>query len=231
MSPLGNSDVDTALAAVLAREPLPPGHVRIQREGRRDLPDTCPPLIALYGKKRAGKTTLADMLARRYAHVRALSFSYPIIQEVNRVLAGSGHMLTDANKADADYRYLLQAWGQARRLERRSYWCDLLASEIRAAWTDGCRLVLAAGLREPYELEMITRLGGETWKIVRPSSALEDAHPIETALDHVPDDFFARVIVNEDDRPVTLLRTAVRSLERPRRLVSVEASVRPTAAD
>lgn len=174
------------------------------------LPERIPRLIAIYGKKRTGKTSLADYIVRNYASVIQIDFSSVIIEEINDYLATwkpwseepSKHIIDDANKADPRYRSLLQMWAQGRRFENPRYWLEKLNARCAEMQGDN-RLILMAGLREPAEKEEIERLNGEVWKVTRPNLPEDkdktSLHINETALDGTADEEFARVIINESN--------------------------------
>lgn len=221
--------LDEAIAAVLEMEPLPPGPRRRPRIARHQLPEQAPYLLAAYGKKRAGKTTVADFLAIHYQGVVEIAFSAPMISEVNLFLADSGHHITDHNKANARYRRLLQVWAEARRYEQADYWTAQLIARAERALNAGARMVIASGLRQPDEMEAFYAAGGEVWKVVRIPSCPEcecrveerhqqgctldgiwpkrnpdedpiaDRHYNEVALDSTPDEEFSLVIENDGD--------------------------------
>jgi hypothetical protein len=223
------SRVFEAVRAVVESEPLPPGPTRKHRQPRHQLPGQAPFLVAAYGKKRAGKTTVADFLAIHFEDVVEINFSAPMIEEVNSFLAHSGHLVNDHNKADVRYRFLLQVWAEARRFEQADYWTERILGSARSALAGGARMVIAAGLRQPDELDAFYAEGGEVWKVARvascvvcgarsdephepgcreegyghaiPDSADErtDRHYTEIALDEMPDERFSLVIENDGD--------------------------------
>lgn len=191
-----------SLGAVLSRPPLSNHHEHAESPGTHELPQAMPSLLALHGARRCGKTSMAEFLERRYKDVVQLGFSTPMIHELNGYLAFSGHVVDDVNKADPDYRYLVQMWAQARRFEDAGYWSQPLVSACQEELARGARLVLMPGLREQIEKDAVESLGGEVWKIVNPnlpddSRSAASRHPIERALDHLPDSAFARVVVND----------------------------------
>lgn len=217
-----------AVQTVLDSQPLPPGPTRKQRQPRHQLPGQAPFLVAAYGKKRAGKTTVADFLAIHFQEVTEISFSSPMIEEVNSFLAHSGHLITDHNKADVRYRFLLQVWAEARRFEQADYWTERILGSARSALDGGARMVIAAGLRQPDEMEAFYAHGGEVWKVARvascsvcgarvdephepgcreegyghsdaPSDERTERHYTEIALDEMPDERFSLVIENDGD--------------------------------
>lgn len=205
-------ELERAIAAVRVMEPLPPGHELISRLGEHELPAGAPRILGLHGAKRCGKTSLADFLEIHFAGVVQYGFSEPMVGEVNAYLAGSGHLIDDANKADPRYRYLVQMWAQARRFENPRYWIDPLIAGCRRELAAGARMVLLPGLREPLEWEAVSLLGGEVWKIVNPNlpalSAADkaDQHPIERALAHVPDSDFDRTLLNDAENALAWCR-------------------------
>jgi hypothetical protein len=224
-----NQRLDQAFSALADLSPLPPGPRRRVRVPIHELPSGAPSLLAAYGKKRAGKTTVADFLAIHYRDVVEIAFSAPMITEVNEYLATSGHFITDHNKANKHYRYLLQVWAEARRAEKEDYWTSQLLERAKAEIAKGARMVIASGLRQPDEMEAFFSAGGEVWKVLRipscpececraeeahqqgctlaetwPASSpesdpLTDLHYNEIALDMTPDEKFSLVIENDGD--------------------------------
>jgi hypothetical protein len=213
-------ELERALADLLAMEALPTaGAAARRRTGVRRLPDRFPRLLALYGKKRAGKTSMGLFLERRYAGVVQIGFSEPIMAEVNAWLRESGlpHVIDDVNKAHPRYRYVLQMWSQARTLCDARYWLDPLEGRIQHALAAGARTVVLPGLRLPSEKEEIERIGGQVWKIVRvlgeDDADRTDAHLTETALDCVPEASFARVLRNDASSLLGWLRIVRAAVE------------------
>lgn len=234
-----------AIGNVLAMEPLPPGPRRRPRIARHDLPAEAPRLLAAYGKKRAGKTTVADFLAIHYRGVVEVAFSTPMIHEVNEFLIAHGHRITDHNKANSNYRRLLQTWAEARRFEQADYWTAPLIAKAEAELARGARMVIASGLRQPDEMEAFYNAGGEVWKVVRIPSCpececrieephqegctlaetwpehapdedpLTDKHYTEIAFDTTPDEEFSLVIENDGDL-LALCSKAVTAVSLPR---------------
>lgn len=195
-------ELERAVDNVLAMGPLPHSHHGHHNPGTKPLPALLPHLIAVHGPKRSGKTSMADFIQQRYQGVAQLGFSAPMIAEVNDYLAPLGHVLDDDNKAHPNYRYLLQMWAQARREEQADYWLKPLVDACRRELASGARLVLMPGLREPIEKEAVESLEGEVWKVVNPRLPVTEAdhtsrHPIERALDDLPDEAFARIVVND----------------------------------
>ena len=227
-------DVARAIDQVTAMAPLPAGRLGHGLTGRHPLPSPLPHLIAIYGKKRTGKTSSADFIEQRYGGVTQFAFSALIAKEINdylatwppyrppsdlhgRTVTRPRHVLDDENKVDPRYRYLLQMWGQARRFEDPRYWLDQLEDlYLQTVGSDSAQLVLMPGLREPAEKDEVERLGGEVWKLVRPGlpddQDVTSRHPNETALDDMPDSAFARVIVNDAPDLIGWCRTIEEAL-------------------
>lgn len=198
--------LESALRDVIDAPPVPPGREWLpKRLGKRPLPEGLPPLIAVYGKKRTGKTLFGELMVQHYADVALVSYSAPFIAEINHLLAPYSHRLTDTNKDNHHYRRLLQYWAQARRFEDHDYIIERIAAQAQAAYGAGTKLVIAAGLREPEEKAAVEDAGGEVWKIVRPALALDhdsaSRHYNEIALDMVADEEYGQVIVNPSEVP------------------------------
>ena len=180
-------EIHGAAAEVLQSEPLPAEWERKTVEpGREPLPRGLTPLIGLSGKARAGKDTIADYILSRYAGVSRLNFSDPIIAEANAWLDGTGHQITEGNKSEPVYRHLLQSWGASRRTEESDYWTRQLQQRVKDLWAGGSTLVLLCGVRTPTDLELVEKLGGGHWRVIRPGNRYRAEHQIEKMLDELP---------------------------------------------
>lgn len=212
-------DLLAALAAVYRLEPQDPGQRRRKHSFGKPLPADAPSILGVGGKRRTGKTTVADLIERRYAGAVQVGFSAGIIAEANTyfLLHGLKHHLTDENKIHPVYRQLLQAWGQAGRALDRGYLSRRMIETAETLLNEGHSIVIASGLREPDEIEAIHGADGQVWRVVRPGLKPEtdaDFNKNETALDEVPDEVFDAVIVN-DGNLLNLARATVAAFEQP----------------
>ena len=166
----------------------------------RPLPDQAPRVIGLCGPPRSGKDVTADYIEANYADVHRFAFSDAIRDEANAFLAPFGHEIVEANKSLGRYRHLLQGWGMGRRAEDEHYWTKEVARKVRAAWSDGTRMVIVTGARMPSDVQVITDdLHGEMWRVERPGNDYQYAEnasaKVESGLAHLPDSIF-RTILN-----------------------------------
>lgn len=183
---------------------------RPEEAGAVPTPAGAPTLIGLAGAPRAGKDVIAADLAARYAGVRRVAFSDPIIAEVNAFLAAHGRAICERTKSHAPYRRLLQQWGLMRRREDEHHWTARLGELIGALRADGARCVIATGVRAPSDVDLIEHLGGVVWRVVRPGAQADVSHPIERALAAMPDERFAAVITNSTEGDLSVLCAAAR---------------------
>lgn len=208
-----------ALDAVYGLEPQPHGRPRRKHNFGKILPADAPAILGVGGKRKTGKTTVADLIERRYAGSVQVGFSAGIIAEANAYFAMNAvkHHLTDENKIHPLYRQLLQAWAQAGRKIDSGYLSRRMVETAETLLNEGHSLVIASGLREPDEIEAIHSADGHVWRVVRPGLKPEtaaDFHVNETALDEVPDEVFDAVIIN-DGSLLNLARATVAAFEQP----------------
>lgn len=158
-------------------------------------------LIALTGPKQSGKTVIADYIAEKYGYSR-LNFKDALIEEVKERLTRTLWLIADENNLTIDelftkkpylpiIRLLLQEYGtDVRRKDDEGYWVykwlrKFSASNLNVV-VDDCRFL--------NEADMISRLGGEIIRVVRPSLAPEDSHQSETEQQNILTD---NIIIND----------------------------------
>ncbi len=160
-----------------------------------------PIVIAIAGRKRAGKTTVADMLIRAaesngYA-VMLRGCSELVASEVAGHIAGkvgvtpaqAYRLLLGAGKEA--YRPLLQWWGGEYRRGTfgDDYWLTRMATQIDAfaaqqAERQRPALFIMAGIRYRNEADWVRDQGGYVLRVERPSLTSEpDMHSTERDLD------------------------------------------------
>ncbi len=190
-------EVISGLLGCAAHAPPPPAAPLYEPSADPlELPAGAPPVIGLAGKPRAGKDVVADYLQARYAGVARTAISDQIVEEANAWLAaapgllGRRHRITPENKSLPQYRRLLQFWGLRRRGENPRHWVEKVIAAAGRMRQDGARLVIITGVRMPSDMEMVSDLGGVTWKVERPGNPYQAEHAIEAGLDSVPDSEF-----------------------------------------
>lgn len=184
--------------AVLASAPADPGAPEVAADdaGKPQLPASCPKIIVVSGRRRAGKDVAAEHLAATYAGVRNFRFSTAIAPYVNRQLQGTGHRITEHNKTHPPYRQLLEDVGFGLAAADELIWVREVVALAREHLASGAQLVVITGARLPQDLHGAKELGASLWRIVRPGNPDVSTHPVELALDDVPDSAFDEVIVN-----------------------------------
>lgn len=159
-------------------------------------------LIGIYSPApQSGKTLTATVLAHQ--GYQPVSFAEPLKRMITEFLISFGYEKDQAIKLawvdkavviqelNASCRYLLQTlgtqWG-------RNYVCEdvwIRAWKARATKFD---YVIADDVRFPNEAAAVKEMGGEMWKIVRPSAGHDWSHVSEGALDEW--DGFDKIIEN-----------------------------------
>lgn len=166
--------------------------------------------VALMGKARSGKDSIAEHLVRQYQFTR-VSFADPLREMALRVdpwvnTATGVHVRLLPLVLDVGWEYakttypevrrLLQTMGQTVRDYDEDFWCNIAMDKIDAASKWGLPVVVT-DCRYPNEAEALKARGFLMVTVERPDleglSGANGAHESETALaDYLPD----RVIVN-----------------------------------
>ena len=134
-------------------------------------------ILGISGKKKSGKTTVANMIAKYVPNTVVINFADPLKVEVAKATGVSVEYLN--NNKDM-FRLILQGWGtDFRRAKDESYWIDKWLTTVLQL-PDTTRLVIASDVRFPNEFDTI-KYYGECWHITKDNSA--DTHPSENALD------------------------------------------------
>lgn len=198
-------EIKTACQAVLEQVPVspplpePPNYKPV--ENPKELPNSLPSLIGIFGDPQAGKDVVVDYIVAHYRDVRRMSFSDMIFPEVNAYLAlhpikvngeELRHVITHTNKTKPFYRKLLQVWGLVRD-PNLNYWAGKVREQIKAFWDSGARLVIITGVRLPPEISMIGELNGKVWKVVRPNNPYKASHAVESLLNNLPLELYREI--------------------------------------
>ena len=213
-----------AIVRVLERPPAPAPDTTDENAGERSLPAGAPRLIVAQGDPRAGKDVIASYLRASYRNVAGVMTSTAIRAETNAFLAPYGHRIVEANKSQAEYRHLLQAWAMSRQQENADYWPQAAIPQVKAAWAAGAELVVITGLRWPHDAGRYRQIGGQIWRVERPGNPYTAEHHCETGFDGVPLSFFDRVVLNDVEGD---LRPFEANIERARRVKPVSPNPAP----
>lgn len=137
-----------------------------------------PTLVAVHGRKRSGKGTIAEHLASAYGY-GIVKFSDPLKEMVGLLLAAAGiDAATAARCIESDLkevpvaalggkstRYVMQIVGtEARDAIYTGMWSNIAVARIRAARAAGGRVVLD-DLRFPHEIDVLRAEGATLWLV------------------------------------------------------------------
>lgn len=162
-------------------------------------------LIGISGRKRSGKDTVGKYLAEH--HQFSLdSFARPLKESI-RIIYGWTHEHTDGDLKEVVCPYwnvtprtVMQRMGteMGRQLDQDLWRKSLERRLMKLMEQDEENIpvgVAITDVRFPNEADGIRALGGEVWRVVRPSLGPQtDFHPSETGLDRYN---FDREIVND----------------------------------
>lgn len=202
---------------VLAATEAPKGRKyrepRSLRKLRRqfELPDHTPKLITNTGKPRAGKDVMADYTEVIYGPVERMAFSDAMTAEANAYFASepllAHHRIHIGNKSFLPYRQMLQLVGIIQREADPQHFVKILRVDAERMM-ETARLSYLTGARVESDLEFIKSIPGSSiGRIVRPGNPYKADSPIEDALDHLPDEYFDFVLLNDvEGRVVPFIR-------------------------
>ena len=162
---------------------------------------TLPRLIGLYSPAPGcGKSTVADLFIER----ERVSFAAPLKRAVWNMLndlglSGFRYVYSDKEaiipELGVSARHMMQTlgteWGRA--CIHPDFWVMIARAETQLIMNDGGSVVID-DVRFANEATMIRELGGELWRIDRPSIAYDGDHSSEGGLEDITPD---RVIVND----------------------------------
>lgn len=145
-------------------------------------------VIGLVGKKRSGKDTAYSIIEHQafLSGIRAARFAFadPLKSELASAF-GTTPEAINSNKEQ--YRYLLQAWGEARRnLVGKDYWIN---KAIESVMANPPEVAVFTDCRYLNEADLISKMGGLVIKIVRPTVGPVDNHSSEVEQDEIEADF------------------------------------------
>lgn len=158
-------------------------------------------IISLSGKKRSGKTTVANYLISKH-NFKEVSWAEPLKEVIGRKLFG---LTEDQLYGPASIREeVIEKWGMSPRkilqvvgtdlfrAWRDDFWVEVAEPKIKALVTQGEDVVIS-DTRFLNEVECVKRLGGHTiqvHKVKKEGKAQpEDSHASETALDEYEFDY------------------------------------------
>jgi len=147
-------------------------------------------LLGLTGKKKAGKdTTYASLLKHlKPKTVIRMAFADDLKKEV-ALACGVTVQFIEKNK-DV-FRPILQWWGTdfRRKLCGENYWVDKMLAKLVAIDDTVVDLVVITDVRFQNEAELVQKVGGKMWRIVRTFGSASDTHPSEVEQDSIKVDY------------------------------------------
>ena len=165
-------------------------------------------LIGLYSSApQSGKTLIANILAQK--SYRLMSFAEPIKRMAVEFIMSLGYTRDQAVKLAWDHkekeipeikktaRYILQTLGTewGRECISTEIWTECMMHRIALCLKDKSSKIVIDDVRFANEAEMIKKMGGELWMIVRPSAVKNTSHKSEGGLDQWNQ--FDHIILND----------------------------------
>jgi hypothetical protein len=173
---------DTMMARVRGELPIEPISVEEVRPARRP-----PAVIGIGGRAGSGKNVVAGMIA----DAKVIQLADPLYAMISAMLGVSQERLRDRDFKERAIewlgkspRQLLQTLGTewGRTLVSEDVWLAIAEQRIAAMLEDGVPCVVVADLRFDNEAEMIRRLGGQVWEVLRPDAPGVAEHASERGL-------------------------------------------------
>jgi len=140
-------------------------------------------IIALSGKKRAGKDTLFGMLRDILGTLRVVrvAFADPLKAEVAAAL---GVPISEIEARKEYFRVVLQFWGEWRCSQDPLYWVNRMRDRLEALReSETCDLAVITDCRRIKEVELVRDMGGHVYRIRSLADNNQDNHVTETELD------------------------------------------------
>jgi len=165
-------------------------------------------LIGLYSPApQSGKTFTASVLEQ--SGYKTMSFAEPIKKMAMEFIMSFGYSKEQAVRfvwaskeetiptIKATARRILQTLGTewGRNCIGSEVWLDCMMSRVASHLKDGDSKIIIDDVRFQNEAELIKKMGGEMWMIVRPSAQRNTTHESEGALDKWKS--FDQVIIND----------------------------------
>lgn len=155
-------------------------------------------ILGLCGKKRSGKSTLANHLVQNHGFV-SITIAEPLKETIGRRLFYlTEEQLYGAEKDIVDPRWDCtprSIWQSVGRYLRDQFGEDFLGKralyrvgELLVIYPKGVRAVIS-DIRLPRELEMIDLVGGLTCRVIKEGQESEDQDETETSLDNYETNF------------------------------------------
>jgi hypothetical protein len=149
-------------------------------------------LIGISGKKYSGKDSVFNFIRQLYTpllKVERIGFADALKEEVAREFKVTLEYLEEHK---ADFRLMLQAWGNGKRdIIDRNYWINKVVVELNYTHAD---IIVIPDVRYKNEADIINTLGGHLLRVNRMNGHTTDSHPSEIDLD---DYKFQHVIQND----------------------------------
>ena len=148
-------------------------------------------IIGLAGRKRSGKDTVGKYLCEKYGFISD-SFARPLKDSIQLIYGwNADHTDGDLKEAICPYwrvtpRHVMQQMGTevGRTLDQNIWRKSLERRLMRRMETENLVGVAITDVRFPNEAHGIRALGGEIWRVIRPSLGPQtDFHASETGLD------------------------------------------------
>lgn len=167
-------------------------------------------LISLSGKKRSGKTTVANHLISKY-NFKEVSWAEPLKEIIGKQL----FEFTDDQLYGAEEcrEAIVDRWGMSprkilqlvgtdcfRRVISDDFWVTLGLPKINALLAQGENVVISDS-RFPNEVMAVKNLGGTTIEVrkIEPFSKSQDKHESEHALDDWEFDYTIQAVAGDLD--------------------------------
>jgi len=165
-------------------------------------------LIGISGRKRSGKDSIGQYLESQRGYTIDY-FAKPLKEAVRSIFHWSkAHTDGPMDKGEPDLKEAIDPfWGKSPRLVMQLFGTEVGRQIDTQVWVKSLQLRVQQGLdsghvkyaitdvRFENEAALIKELGGEVWRVERPSLPVSnDVHPSETSLDNYK---FDRVLVND----------------------------------
>jgi hypothetical protein len=165
-------------------------------------------LIGLYSPApQSGKTFTASVLEQ--SGYKAMSFAEPIKKMATELIVSFGYPKEQAVRfvwaskeetipaIKTTARHILQTLGTewGRNCIGGEIWLDCMMSRVASHLKESDSKIIIDDVRFQNEAELVKKMGGEMWMIVRPSAQRNTTHESEGALDKW--ESFDQVIIND----------------------------------
>lgn len=167
-------------------------------------------IIGIIGKKRSGKDTTGDYLIQKF-NFKKYSFAAPLKRAAMEIFGFTDEQVNGDLKEVIDER-----WGVTPRNVLQVMGTELFQFDIqkhipefqkigREIWVKRFQLwyqennitdnLVITDVRFQHEVDIINKMGGVVWKVVRPSLSSIDEHPSEREMDLITG--YTDVIIND----------------------------------